>query len=110
MYNFNKPLKWHIELTDKCNAVCPQCPRNYIDKDGNLKTFSHLNSSELYLEDFKNIFDKKFWNKFEVSKFLFCGNLSDPIAARDLHEIINYCYCNTNQFKTETKNAMNISY
>ena len=37
MYNKKKPLRVHIELSNKCNAMCPQCGRNYIDKDGVLE-------------------------------------------------------------------------
>ena len=32
MYTNKKPIKFHIELTDKCNALCVQCSRNMIDK------------------------------------------------------------------------------
>ena len=35
MYS-GKPLKAHIELSNKCNAMCPQCGRN-ATVDGTLK-------------------------------------------------------------------------
>ena len=53
MYNEKKPLRVHVELSNKCNAMCPQCGRNYIDKDGVLKVKPTMQTGELVLEDYK---------------------------------------------------------
>ena len=53
MYNEKKPLKVHVELSNKCNAMCPQCGRNYIDKDGVLKVKPTMQTGELVLADIK---------------------------------------------------------
>ena len=92
MYNEKKPLRAHIELSNKCNAMCPQCGRNFIDKDGVLKVKPTMQTGELVLEDYKKIFDDKFYNTFKLNKINYCGNRSDPIASRDLHEIVEYAY------------------
>ena len=36
MYDLSRPFSFHIELTDKCNARCVQCSRNFVDDLGNL--------------------------------------------------------------------------
>ena len=92
MYNEKKPLRVHVELSNKCNAMCPQCGRNYIDKDGVLKVKPTMQTGELVLEDYKKIFDDKFYSIFDLDKINYCGNRSDPIASRDLHEIVEYAY------------------
>ena len=56
MYDFEKPLSFHIELTDKCNARCVQCSRNFVDNDGKLKERPELCLTEISLEQYKSIF------------------------------------------------------
>jgi len=97
MYNEKKPLRVHIELSNKCNAMCPQCGRNYIDKDGVLKVKPTMQTDELILEDYKKIFDDKFYDTFNLEKINYCGNRSDPIASKDLHEIVEYSYSRNNK-------------
>jgi MoaA/NifB/PqqE/SkfB family radical SAM enzyme len=70
-----------IELANKCNAKCPQCPRY----DTGLKLIPGLNKDELTLEDFKNI---DFVD--ELKHISFCGATGDPIVAKDLVPIVNY--------------------
>ena len=89
MYNEKKPLKVHVELSNKCNAMCPQCGRNQI-VDGKLQVKPTMQTGELILEDYKKIFDDKFYNNFHLDKVNFCGNRSDPSASKDLFEIIDY--------------------
>ena len=50
MYDFEKPFSFHIELTDKCNARCVQCSRNFVDTDGKLKERPELCLTEITLE------------------------------------------------------------
>ena len=90
MYS-KKLIKVHVELSNICNAICPQCLRNYVDKDtGELTVRETLNTHELLLNDYKNIFDNDFFKNFQLTRANFCGNISDPIASRDLKEIIEY--------------------
>ncbi|CAB3804572.1 radical SAM protein [Paraburkholderia fynbosensis] len=76
--------KCHVELSTRCNAACPQCPRNYAD--GRIAEL--LPITELDLCFFKsNIPDVllqtiKSWN--------FCGNYGDPAAAVECLEILEF--------------------
>ena len=44
-----KTIKVHAELSNICNAVCPQCLRNYIDErtTGELSVKDALNTHDL---------------------------------------------------------------
>lgn len=74
-------IKWiHVELSSRCNAWCPACPRNksgfgvidnLIEKD--------LSTSRLeeILQQFPNL-----------AAIQFCGNYGDPIIAKNILEAI----------------------
>ena len=88
MYDLSKPFKFHIELTDKCNARCPQCSRNFIDGyGGELKERPDLVDKEISFENFKNIFQEF---NYSCNNISFCGNFGDPIFVKDIYEIIEY--------------------
>ena len=55
MYS-GKPLKVHIELSNKCNAMCPQCGRN-TSANGELRLQAGMQTTELRLEDIERIFE-----------------------------------------------------
>ena len=97
MYS-GKPLKAHIELSNKCNAMCPQCGRN-ATVDGTLKLQPGMQDTELRLEDIEKIFDDEFWNIHTLTNVRFVGNYSDPIATKDLHEIVEFFILNNPQIK-----------
>ena len=59
IYDITKKFQFHIELTDKCNARCPQCSRNVINKEnGQLQERPNLAFSEITIDNFKSIFVK----------------------------------------------------
>lgn len=91
MYNINESFSFHMELTDKCNARCVQCERNFIDKDGVLKERPELWKTEITIGQFKSIF--KNYQK-QTSNLTFCGNFGDPLFAKDIFEITDYSYTN----------------
>jgi len=68
MYS-GKPLKVHIELSNKCNAMCPQCGRNTATS-GELRLQPGLQTTELRLEDIEKIFDDEFWNTHNLYELL----------------------------------------
>jgi MoaA/NifB/PqqE/SkfB family radical SAM enzyme len=70
-----------IELANKCNAKCPQCPRY----DTSLKLIPGLNKDEITLDVFKNIDCIG-----QIQHIDFCGATGDPIVAKDLLPIVNY--------------------
>lgn len=74
----------HIELTDKCQAQCPMCARNY--HGGPTRPF--IKNAEISLEEFKNWFPKDFLS--QIQNFYSCGNYGDPAFARDCLEIYSY--------------------
>jgi len=74
----------HLELTDKCQASCPMCARNY--NGGTEKDF--VGTSEITLENFKIWFPKEFLES--LTNIYACGNYGDPIIAGDCLEIFQY--------------------
>lgn len=74
----------HIELTNKCQASCPMCARNY--NGGREKEY--LNLDEITLEKFIKWFPVDFLKK--LKNFYACGNYGDPIIAQDSLEIFEY--------------------
>jgi len=88
IYDVTKKFQFHIELTDKCNARCPQCSRNVINKETEqLQERSNLAFSEITIDNFKSIFDDF---QYQIKRLNFCGNFGDPIFAKDVLEITDY--------------------
>lgn len=79
MYNYENIKAVHLELTERCQASCPMCPRT-----GNV----HLNDNELSLDDIKQIFPVSFIRRLE--RITMCGNFGEPIVAKDCLEIVKY--------------------
>jgi MoaA/NifB/PqqE/SkfB family radical SAM enzyme len=84
MYQYNQIKKIHLEVTQHCQASCPMCDRN--QNGGKLNP--HINLSELSLEDCKQIFEPKFIKQLDT--MYMCGNLGDPIVAKDTLAIFEY--------------------
>lgn len=99
MFNYNEIEVLHLEVTSKCQAHCPMCARNI--QGGVQNPFITL--AEISLEQFKYWFPKDFIEN--LKKFYICGNLGDPILAKDIIPIFSYvkslnpgisCSINTN--------------
>ena len=86
---FDRDVNVHIELTDKCNALCSMCGRQYIE-NGELKKVPTFDKNELSITEIRNIFDNRFFEKFNLNRINFCGNISDPITSVDLCSTIEY--------------------
>lgn len=84
MYRYDQIRKIHLEITQKCQAACPMCDRN--QNGGTLNP--HINLDELSLDDCKSIFKPEFIK--QLNTMYMCGNLGDPIVARDTLEIFEY--------------------
>lgn len=84
MYNFDEIKEIHIEITSKCQARCPMCPRRV--SGGILNPLITL--TEVDLDTFKTWFDPHLIG--QLKSFIFCGNLGDPIVAQDCLEILEY--------------------
>jgi MoaA/NifB/PqqE/SkfB family radical SAM enzyme len=84
MFKFSQLEQIHLEITQACQAACPMCDRN--QNGGELNP--HINLSELTLEDCKKIFSPEFIS--QLNNMYMCGNLGDPIVARDTLEVFRY--------------------
>ena len=85
MYNISDINVIHLEITNKCQASCPMCARNL--QGGVDNPFMNLN--EITIEQFSKWFSPKFIK--QLDKLYVCGNLGDPIVAKDTLEIFAYC-------------------
>lgn len=84
----------HIELTDKCQAACPMCPRNLY---GGVED-ACVKNVEITLEQFKTWFPPHVLN--QLYDFFVCGNIGEPLLAKDSLAIFKYI--------KETNNNCNI--
>ena len=84
MYKYEDIKTIHLEITQNCQASCPMCDRN--QNGGALNP--HINLDELTIDDVKSIFTPDFI--LQLSTMYMCGNLGDPIVARDTLEVFEY--------------------
>lgn len=84
MYKLNQIKDIHFEVTSKCQARCPMCPRRV--SGGILNPLISIN--EVDLATFKSWFSVDFIK--QLDKLFMCGNLGDPIIAQDTLEIFQY--------------------
>jgi MoaA/NifB/PqqE/SkfB family radical SAM enzyme len=84
MYNLKDIKKIHLEITQACQASCPMCDRN--QNGGQINP--HINLNELTLDDCKQIFHPDFIK--QLNTMYMCGNLGDPIIAKDTLEVFKY--------------------
>lgn len=74
----------HIELTTRCNASCPQCPRNYFGFDYN----GGYPVTELALPQIQKILLPDFLS--QITEVQLNGNLGDFGSAKQGPEIVRY--------------------
>lgn len=84
MYRYEDIRSIHLEVTQNCQASCPMCDRNMNGEGIN----PHINLDELTLDDCKRIFTPNFVKQLKT--MYMCGNLGDPIVAKDTLEIFKY--------------------
>jgi len=84
MYNYEDIKSIHLEVTSKCQARCPMCPRRV--NGGIMNPLIDL--EEITLEQFKEWFPVDFVK--QLGSLIMCGNLGDPIIAQDTLEIYQY--------------------
>lgn len=73
----------HIELTNKCNAACPMCDRNYCGGS----TRPELNLTEWERDDIARVFSPALSSLRNV---LFCGTHGDPMIAKWSLEAVEF--------------------
>ena len=74
----------HLELSTRCNAVCPDCPRNFRGVD----IVDTYPITELRLSDIKQIMPEQFIQ--QLTNVLINGNYGDFVTARDGLAIVEY--------------------
>ena len=84
MISINDVKSIQFELTTRCQARCPLCPRNYRGYNYN----SGYPITELKLQDFKKICTPELIAQLDVINFN--GNLGDFGLASDALEIVQY--------------------
>lgn len=84
MYKLEDIRNIHLELTSKCQARCPMCPRRI--NGGILNPLMTLD--EITLDRFKEWFPEDFVK--QLDSLFMCGNLGDPIIAQDCAAILEY--------------------
>lgn len=84
---YNGPIrKMHLEITNRCNAACPACPRTGDFKG---KLAGHMKTAgwhDISLDDIKEIHSQV----PTLEGVNLCGNFGDPAAAPDFFKIVNY--------------------
>ena len=103
MFDSNRNIKCHIELSNYCNAACPMCSRNLISK-----TYPHemtirndVDNSQLRIDDIKKIFDDRFFKTYNLDAVNMCGVRGDPATALDLFEICEYLLSKNNNLEIQ---------
>ena len=84
MYRYQDIKMVHYEITQRCQAACPMCDRNI---NGG-KDSPHVTNAELSLGDAQRIFEPDFIRQLKT--FYMCGNLGDPIMAKDTLETFKW--------------------
>lgn len=102
MYNYKDIRSVHFEITQRCNASCPMCDRN--ENGGAVNQHIKDNLAELSLEECQLILTPEFLSQLDT--FYMCGNLGDPISARDTLEVFRWVReCNPNIWLSMNTNA-----
>lgn len=84
-FNYEKIVGLHLELTTKCNAMCPMCNRNF---KGKLR--DNLILKELSLDEIKKILPITFLRQLKLISI--CGVYGEPICNSNLKQILRYFY------------------
>ena len=84
LYQYKDIRVIHLEVTDKCNAACPMCARNF--HGGATRPF--IRNGDISIEQFKEWFPVTLIQ--HLDRVFMCGNLGDPIIAKDTLKIFQY--------------------
>lgn len=85
MYNLKDIKAIHLEITNKCQASCPMCGRNIQGGVDN----PFMTIDEITFDIFKSWFSEDFIK--QLDRLYMCGNLGDPIIAKDTAKVFQYC-------------------
>ena len=83
MIDYNEIQQLHLEVSTRCNAACPECPRNLHGVDGIVTNYPLCDIS---LQQVQKIFSVDFVKQLQV--LLINGNYGDFITCRDGVKIV----------------------
>ena len=84
MFKFNQLETVHVEISTRCQASCPMCPRNYHSGVVN----PNLKIADWTYSEFIKIFNDTVLS--QITGIYFCGNFGDPIMNDDLIIMCQY--------------------
>lgn len=84
MFEFKDLKKVHLEISNRCQASCPMCPRNI---NGGIDN-PLIKSADWTLQDFKDIFTYEVLTQLQL--ITFCGTFGDPMMNNDLIKMCQY--------------------
>ncbi len=84
MIDYKNIRSVHLEISTRCNAACPLCPRNSSGYDEDLG----YPLTDMTLPQVKKIFNPTFLR--QLNSILINGNFGDFVTARDNAEIVEY--------------------
>ena len=84
MYQLNEIKHVHLEISSKCNASCPLCPRNFYGYPFNDGYVEH----NMTLEESKQIFTPEFIK--QLNEIYINGNFGDAVMNPHTIDIIEY--------------------
>lgn len=84
MYAYNEIKTLHLEITERCNANCPQCGRNINGGEEN----PFIANRELSIDNIKQIVPTTLVQ--QLQHIYMCGNYGDPIVAKDTLQAYEY--------------------
>jgi len=92
MFSYSELKTVQIEITNRCQASCPMCPRNIHGGIDN----PLLKINDWTIDDFTNIFNLKVLAQIE--HIIFCGDFGDPLLNNDLILMCRYLKENSDVF------------
>jgi MoaA/NifB/PqqE/SkfB family radical SAM enzyme len=83
-FDLSKIDEYQIEITTRCNAACPQCPRNINGEGVN----PYMPLTHISLDTIKQTFTPAHIKS--LRQIFFCGSYGDPIMHPKFLEILEY--------------------
>jgi MoaA/NifB/PqqE/SkfB family radical SAM enzyme len=84
MYKFDQIRHVHLEISSRCNANCPLCPRSFFGYPHN----NGYTERDLTLQDAQHIFQPEFIQ--QLDELYINGNFGDAVMNPETIEIIEY--------------------
>lgn len=84
MYNVDQVRHVHLEISSRCNAACPLCPRNFYGYPYNDGYVEH----DMTLEEAQQIFSKEFL--CQIDEIYVNGNFGDAVMNPHTVSILSY--------------------